>query len=307
MTELAADFDTWGVPSRTFLMLYLLATVVVVTGVLIHRWSTLAGRSAPPADQLRPEQVAYLNGGADRAVWASVSSLRYQGALGVQTDGGLTAEGSPPPGATPLDRAVHYAASQHYPARQLRHAEWVTRALGELRDGLARHDLVVGPDRRAALRLGPLLLAALSALGVARIAAGLVNGRPVWYLVIIVCGLAVLATVLFFRVPRRTRAADRALRTLRQRSRHLAPASHPSYTVYGSAGLAMSVAIYGTASLWALDPTFAQQAEIQREVVTAGGGTTSSCGGGSSAGAGCGGGDGGGGGGGGCGGGGCGG
>ncbi|WP_433529029.1 TIGR04222 domain-containing membrane protein [Micromonospora sp. CA-263727] len=306
MTGFAADLDTWGVPSRTFLIFYLVAAVVLVTGVLMHRRALLSGRSAPTADQIGPQQVAYLNGGEDLAVWSSVSSLRSQGAIGVKSTGELTADGPLPSGATPLDRAVHYAAGQHHTARQLRQTEWVARALTELRDGLARHGLLVSPERRAALRLGSLFLATLLALGVARIAAGLANGRPVWYLVFIVCGLAVVTAVLFLRVPRRTRSADVAIRSLRQRSRHLAPASNPAYAVYGASGLAMAVALYGTASLWAMDPTFAQQAEIQRQAMTAGGtGTTSSCGGGSSAGASDGGGGCGGGGGGGCGGGGC--
>ena len=300
MIEPAADFDfhTWGIPSRTFLIIYLLATVVLIVGVLIFRLRTLTGRSAPPADQLGPQQIAYLTGGEDRAVWSSVSCLRSQGVLGVGPGGELTADGPLSTGATPLDQAVHYAASQRCSARQLRRTEWVTRALDQLRDGLSRHDLLVTPERRAALRLGALLLAAMVALGVARIVAGIANDRPVWYLVFIVGALAVLTTVLFVRVPRRTRAADAALRSLRQRNRHLAPASNPAYAVYGATGAAMAVALYGTASLWALDPAFAQQAEIQREAVTGGGGTVGgSCGGGSTAGAsGCGSGDGGGGG-----------
>ncbi|MFV2101224.1 TIGR04222 domain-containing membrane protein [Micromonospora sp. LOL_024] len=282
MMDLAADFDTWGVPSRTFLTLYLVTALVLVTGALVHRRNLLSGRTAPPADQLGPQQIAYLNGGEDLAVWTSLSSLRNQGLIGVQTNGALTTEGQLPAGATPLDRAVHHAASQHHPARQLRQTEWVARALTELRDGLDRHGLLIGSDRRAALRLGPLLLAALLLLGVARFAAGLANGRPVWYLVFIVCGLAAVTTVLFVRMPRRTRAADLAIRRLQQRNHHLAPASNPAYTVYGSAGLAMAVALYGTATIWALDPTFAQQTEIQRQEATSGDATTS-CSGGSTA------------------------
>ena len=305
MTGLAADFDTWGVPSRTFLILYLVAAVVLVTGVLIHRRALLAGRSAPPADQLSPQQVAYLNGGADLAVWTSLSVLRSQGSIGVQPDRRLTTEGPLPSGATPLDRAVHYAAAQHTPARQLSSTEWVDRALTELRDGLDQRGLLIGANRRAALRLGPLLLAALELLGIFRIIAGLANGRPVWYLVPIVIGLAVVTTLLFVRVPRRTRAADTALRTLRPRNRHLSPASNPAYAVYGATGLAMAVALYGTASLWAMDPAFAQQAEIVRQPLIGGGGGYTggtSCSSGTTAGAGCGSSCGGGGGGGGCGG-----
>ncbi|GIJ11771.1 TIGR04222 domain-containing membrane protein [Micromonospora andamanensis] len=307
MTGFAVDYDTWGVPSSTFITLYLVATVVAVAVVLIRRRALLGGRAAPPADQLSPQQVAYLNGGADFAVWTSLGALRSQGAIGVDPAGLLTTDGPLPPAVTSLDRAIHYAATQRVPAKDVRRAEWVERALTELRDGLDKRGLAIGPDRRAALRQGPLLLVALLVLGVARIIAGIANDRPVWYLVLTVLALAALTAVLLVRVPRRTRAAEAALRTLRQRNRHLAPAANPAYATYGAAGAGMAVALYGTASLWALDPVFAQQAQIQRHVAAGGASSSGGCGGGSTAGAGgCGGGSScGGGGGGGCGGGGC--
>ncbi|WP_341716739.1 TIGR04222 domain-containing membrane protein [Micromonospora sp. FIMYZ51] len=307
MTGLAADFDTWGIPSSTFLAFYLTVAVVLTVGVLIHRRTLLAGRAAPPPDQLNPQQVAYLNGREDLAVWTSLGTLRSQGVIGVSADRRLTVDGPLPPAASQLDRAIHYAATQRVHGRDLRRTEWVERALTELRDGLDRHGLLVGPTRRAALRLGPLLLGALLLLGIARIGAGLANARPVGYLVLVVSGLAVLTGLLFVRVPWRTRAANTALGTLRARHRHLAPGSNPAYAVYGAAGVATAMALYGTASFWAMDPAFAEQAEIQLGAKEAGGyygagasGTTGGCGGG-----GCGSGGDGGGGGGGCGGGGC--
>ena len=87
MTGLAADFDTWGVPSATFLAFYLAATVLFVAGVLIHRRALLAGRSAPPPDQLNPQQVAYLNGREELAVWASLGTLRNQGVMAFRQAG----------------------------------------------------------------------------------------------------------------------------------------------------------------------------------------------------------------------------
>ncbi|MEV4714735.1 TIGR04222 domain-containing membrane protein [Micromonospora sp. NPDC049374] len=287
MTGFAVDYDTWGVPGPTFITLYLVATVIAVAVVLIRRRALLGGRVAPPADQLNPQQVAYLNGGDDFAVWTSLGALRSQGAIGVDPDRRLTADGPLPPAATQLDRAIHYAATQRTLAREVRRTEWVERAVTELRDGLDQRGLAIGPDRRAALRHGPLLLVALLVLGVARIVAGLANDRPVWYLVLTVLALAVLTTVLLVRVPRRTRAAEAALRTLRQRNRHLAPTANPAYATYGATGAAMAVALYGTASLWALDPTFAQQAEIQRQAVAGGATSTGGCGGGGTAGASC--------------------
>ncbi|GIJ24058.1 TIGR04222 domain-containing membrane protein [Micromonospora lutea] len=285
MTGFAVDYDTWGVPGPTFITLYLAATVIAVAVVLVRRRALLGGRAAPPADQLGPQQVAYLNGGADFAVWTSLGTLRSRGAIGVDSERRLTADGPLPPAATQLDRAIHYAATQRIPARDLRRTEWVERALVELRDGLDQRGLALGPDRRAALRQGPLLLVALVVLGVVRIVAGLANDRPVWYLVLTVLALTALTIVLLVRVPRRTRAAEAALRTLRQRNRHLAPAANPAYATYGAAGAGMAVALYGTASLWALDPVFAQQAQIQRHVAAGGASTTGGCGGGSTAGA----------------------
>jgi len=115
-------------------------------------------------------------------------------------------------------------------------------------------------------------------------------------------------------VPRRTRAARAALRSLRRRHNHLAPMYAPAYASYGAAGAAMGIAIFGPASLWAIDPGFAAEAGVAREMTASGtmgsgwtgGGSScgSSSGGGSSCGSSSGGGSscGGGGGGGGCGG-----
>ncbi|QOC91225.1 TIGR04222 domain-containing membrane protein [Micromonospora craniellae] len=296
MTDFAADFHTWGIPSLTFLFFYLAAAVVLAVGTLIHRRTLLSGRTAPPADQLGPQQVAYLNGGKNLAVWTAIGALRGQGVIGVDRRHRLTADAPLPTGATPLDRAVHHAATQRCPARQVARTEWVVRALAELRDGLDRHGLLITPEQRVALRIGPLLMAVLSAVGIARIVAGVMNGRPVWYLVAVVLGLMVLCTLLFALVPRRTKAANAALRLLRMRNSHLAPHSNPSYATYGAAGTAMAVALYGSATIWALDPTFAQQAELQRQAAASTSGTAA-CGGSSTAdasGGGCGGGGGGG-------------
>ncbi|NHW87234.1 TIGR04222 domain-containing membrane protein, partial [Escherichia coli] len=128
----------------------------------------------------------YLNGGDDLAVCTSLGTLRSQGALGVDPDHRLTVDGPLPADATPLDRAVHYSAAQRTLARDVRRTEWVQRALTELRDGLDQRGLTIGPDRRASLRRAPLLLAALLAIGIARIVGGLANNRPVWYLVLTV-------------------------------------------------------------------------------------------------------------------------
>ncbi|MEU4644071.1 TIGR04222 domain-containing membrane protein [Micromonospora sp. NPDC023814] len=292
MSVLAAPGDTWGIPGHVFLWVYLLAAAVVVVGAIVHRVRVLAGPPAGDVGQLGPQQVAYLNGGEQLAIWASLGGLRGSGAIGVRPDRRLTTGGPMPAGTTPLDQAIHLAAGRHATTRELRRDEWVRRALDQLRTSLEQRGLALTQARRAALRLWSFLLTLLLAVGVFRIIAGLSNDRPVGWLVLSQIPLIVVS-VLLHRVPWRTRAATRALRGLRQQHTYLAPASTPAYATYGAAGAAMGVALFGTASLWAMDPGFAEQAEIQRQAASGAGGS-SGCGGGSSCGGGGGGGGGGG-------------
>ncbi|MFJ6196525.1 TIGR04222 domain-containing membrane protein [Micromonospora sp. NPDC092111] len=306
MTVIAAPGDTWGIPGPLFLKLYLMVAVVAVVGTVLHRRRLTAGPDSVGVDQLGPQQVAYLNGGDQLAVWAALGGLRGAGAIDVRPDRKLIAAGPLPAGITPLDYAIRQAAGRPVAARELRRDSGVARALERLRQGLEQHGLLIDADGIRALRRGRNLLLGLLVLGLVRLVAGLVNGRPVGWLLLALLGLGV-TFALVARTPRRTRAANVALRGLRRSNIHLSPVSAPSYATYGAAGAAMGVALYGTVSLWALDPGFAEQAEIQRQALNSSSGsgyssgsTGTSCGGGSSDGGGssCGGG-------GGCGGGGC--
>ncbi len=298
MTVLAAPGDTWGIPGPVFLRLYLLTAVLLLVGGLVHRVRLLGGPSTGTGS-LDPQQVAYLNGGAPLAVLTSLGGLRGSRAIGVSLGGRLTTGGPLPAGTTPLDRAVHVAAGRRLRTRELRDDQWVQQALDQLRTGLEQRGLALTTEQRAALRVVPLLLTALLGVGVLRLFAGLSNDRPVGWLVLALFPL-LIATILFYRRPWRTRAANRALRELRREHTYLAPRSAPAYTTYGATSAAMGVALFGAATLWAMDPGFAQQAEIQRAALNSGG-TSGGCAGGgggdSGGGGGCGGG--------GCGGGGC--
>ncbi|MGY3518217.1 TIGR04222 domain-containing membrane protein [Micromonospora sp. PTRAS2] len=282
MRVLAAPGDTWGIPGPTFLGFYLLAGLVVVIGAIVHRRRVLAGPSSVGGAQLGPQQVAYLNGGNQLAIWTSLGGLRGTGVVGVRTDRRLAVGGSLPAGATPLDRAVHHAANQGLYARELGRDRWVQQALDQLRQGLEQQGLALSAARRQSAQRGSFPVFLLVLLGGFRIFAGLSNGRPVAFLVLAVIPLAI-ASALLARVPWRTRAAERALRELRRTNVHLAPASGPAYATYGAAGAAMGVALFGTATLWAMDPGFAEQAEIQRQALSGTGSTSvGGCSGGSS-------------------------
>ncbi|MEU7974617.1 TIGR04222 domain-containing membrane protein [Micromonospora sp. NPDC049089] len=306
MTVHAASGDTWGISGPTFLRYYIAAAILLVAIVAYQRFRLAVGSSgAMTADPLGPQQVAYLNGGPQLAVHAALGGLRGSGAVGVRPDRRLTTVGAAPTGLTPLDQAIHWAAHQHSRVRDLPQDERVRVALHQIRNGLEERGLLTNDAQRARARFWATLLIALLGLGVLRLVSGLFSGRPVGYLLLTLVALLIVTLVLR-RVPMLTRAGRAALRSVRRQHTHLAPASAPAYATYGAAGAAMGVALYGTASLWALDPGFAEQAEIQRQAAAGSGwsgGSDGSSGGGDSSGS-----DGGsscGGGGGGCGGGGC--
>ncbi|MGC4772463.1 TIGR04222 domain-containing membrane protein [Micromonospora sp. DT44] len=288
----AASGDTWGVPGPTFLRLYLVAAVVLVTIAVLHRVRLGTGAEPVVAKSLGPPEVAYLNGGPALAVHAALGGLRRRGAIDVGPDRRLLTTGPTPSRLTQLEQAIHGAAHQGVRARDLGQDQRVAAVLDQLGASLEGRGLRVSQAQQASARQWRILLAALLVFGVVRLFAGLANGRPVGFLLLTLVGVAV-AVLLLWRVPQATRAGRNALRDLRTRHHHLAPDSSPAYATYGAAGAAMGVALYGTASLWAIDPGFAAQAEIQRQAIASSGwssgagtgssGTTgSSCGGGSS-------------------------
>ncbi|MGW1452353.1 TIGR04222 domain-containing membrane protein [Micromonospora sp. NPDC002411] len=283
----AASGDTWGISGPTFLRYYLLATAVVVVVAVYHRIRLAANSTtAMTADPLGPQQVAYLNGGPRLAVNAAIGGLRGSGAIGVRPDRRLTTIGAAPTGLTPLDQAIHWAAHQHARVGDLPRDERVRVALDQIRNGLEQRGLLTNDAQRARARFWTRLLIGLLGLGVLRLASGLFSGRPVGYLLLTLVALLIVTLVLR-RPPAVTRAGRAALRGVRREHTHLAPASAPAYATYGAAGAAMGVALYGTASLWALDPGFAEQAEIQRQAASGSGwsgGADGSSGGGDSSG-----------------------
>jgi uncharacterized protein (TIGR04222 family) len=295
----AAPGDTWGISGPTFLWVFSFLGVVFFAGTLAHRRRVLRGPSDVRPNVVTGEEAAYLNGGPRLAVYASLGALRTVGAIGVSADGVLAQTGSLPAGATPLDVAVYHAADRRIRPRALPTDRWVADAVESLRAGLERSGLAVTPQARRSARSGALLLLALLALGVARVAAGVSNKRPVGFLTLMLIVLGVVTLMLLVRVPHRTSAGDFVLSSLRQKHSDLAPIRQPAWSTYGPAGAAMGVALFGTAALWTADPAFAAAAEVQRQYAAASGGDSSSyyaggndsgsggsCGGGSSCGGG---------------------
>ncbi|MFY1637771.1 TIGR04222 domain-containing membrane protein [Solwaraspora sp. WMMB335] len=259
--------ETWGISGPTFLAVFGVAAVVLVLANVAYRLIAFAGHDGRPGAPDGAE-VAYLNGGARLAVYASLAGLRSARSIDVDVLGSLRADGPLPAGAGQLDQAVYHAAQRQVRVRDLVTDQWVGDALRQVQEGLTSAGLAPAPAQRQAARLLAATVPALAAVGVLRVFAGAANSRPIGYLLLLLAITVPVGLVLVFSVPRRTRAARRALADLRRRYGYLSPASRPALGMYGATGAAMGVGLFGVASLWAMDPGFAGTADIHRVSAT---------------------------------------
>lgn len=262
---LAATGDTWGIPGPTFLMYFITAIIVVAVVAAIHRRILFNGNSGTDASRLGPQQVAYLNGRDKLAVYTSIGGLRAAGAIGSGPDKTLVQTGHLPSGVTPLDTAVYNAAGRRIRARDITTDQYVVQAVGQLRDGLEEAGLAVTKGQQRAARAWALVGAVVVLIGIARLLDGFQNNKPIGFLFPLTFFALIMAILALTRASRaQTYAADKAMRGLRKQHTYLSPSQSPAYATYGAAGAAMGVALFGAASLYAMDPAFAADAEIQR-------------------------------------------
>lgn len=256
------------------------------------------GRRADPSDSelmaLRPEEVAYLSGGAELAVQAALVSLAQRKLVEpdsrTQT---LTLKGSPPNDAPSLERALGFAFGKG--PRTVRSLTADARPyLALIRKRLIDLGLIV-PDETAWL---PILVPALVGVGVIlvgviKILIGLSRNRPVGFLVMLVA-LAIYAFVQMWRNPaERTVQGDRLLAKLRDRSHGLESSVKLQPDRLAPTDLALAVGIFGPAvissgPLRTLGMSLSRRPVVQTSGSWDSGSTFSSCG--SSCGGGCGGG-----------------
>jgi uncharacterized protein (TIGR04222 family) len=163
---------TWGIPGPTFLIIFTGAVVAAAVLGAVHRHVLFAGDTRTDVGRLGPQQVAYLNGRDRQAIYTALGGLRAAGAIGSGPDRTLVQTGQLPGGVTPLDTAVYSAAGRRIRARDLGSDPWVTRAVSQLRDGLEDAGLVRTAAHRRTARLWAVVGAALVAIGIARLVAG---------------------------------------------------------------------------------------------------------------------------------------
>lgn len=298
MTRSAAG-DTWGISGPTFLVIYGVLAAVVLVACLLRRRSLvnapLRAKRPIPDIASRPHDVAYLNEGAELAVFSALSSLRLRNLIS-STAGTVQAVGRIEPGADELERAIHFTAGTPVHRTRLPMHRPVQAALAASEQRLVDAGLLLSERQRREIRSVGLWMLAVLGLGLLRLLAGIAEAKPVGLLVAAMMIVGVAALGLFGKVTRRTGLGDRALVDLQTGHHALSPASKPDWTVYGPVGAALGIGIFGTSALWASDPALADELATHRMATggsssgTDGGGGGDSGGGGGCGGGGCGGG-----------------
>ncbi|MFP5019937.1 TIGR04222 domain-containing membrane protein [Pseudonocardia phyllosphaerae] len=276
--------DTWGIPGPTFLVIYLiLAVAAIATAVAVRRRIVAVDGRARWGLNRRPEEVAYLNGGPQLAVYAALSAMHVDGTIVTsdRTTGQVRAGAAPGRDATALQRAIHTAAHRLTPSRTLRTHEPVTTELESIASALESSGLLLTPAARARYRRTALLPGAVALLGALRLAAGFATGHAVGFLVVLTVLVTVAAVVMAGKVPHRTRAGDTALDGIRDRHRSLAPHMRPEWGSVGAGAAALSVGAFGVSAMVAAEPAFAEELAAQKASALGAAGGSGGAGGGS--------------------------
>src|SRR5262245_528951 len=174
--------DTWGISGPRFLAIYAATAVLVAALALAVRFAALRGTPVAPGTTARreptPLEVAYLNGGPPRAVFAALAGLRAAQAIDVGSLRELTITGPAPPGLGRLGHAVYSAAERRRRVVGVSSDSAVSTALAALRDDLVNAGWLATSEQRARARVGGWLILGLAGVGLMRIVAGLANSRP---------------------------------------------------------------------------------------------------------------------------------
>ena len=256
LTGPTGNAPLWGMDGAQFLQLYvLLAAVAVVAALLVRQ---RGGRRGPGGDVLlEPEALGYLAGGRERAGYVALAQLRAERMIRTVGRGRFVVVDQTRPAGSVLQAAVVDQSHTERSISAVLTSGPVRAAATELRDRLRAAGLKPAHPQLVAGRAAVGLLAVVEVLGVVRLATASPDDRT-GYLVLVVLVVGAATFALLRWPPRRTATGHRALRDQRQAGRHLRNSVHPAWTTYGPVGLGTSVALFGTAALFALDPAFVE-------------------------------------------------
>jgi uncharacterized protein (TIGR04222 family) len=258
--------DTWGVSGPWFLAGYLALTLVVLLVVVLARRSIAraSGRNGR-VDGVAgdPYRLAMLNEGETLTAATVVAELRRIGVVDELSDGDadVFVVGARPRGLDPLEDSVYgvLQESPHSTVESIVDAPAPSAELASLRTSLVADGLLLTDDQRRRTRRHALWVVGLLVLGGARIVAGLANGKPVLFLVMLVGALAIVVLPWSLRPARTTGLGQDILKSARKSSNGL-----KKDIGSGDPRLGLAIALFGAAVLWNAEPGLAQTLGLPR-------------------------------------------
>lgn len=240
--------ETWGISSTGFLQLYLPIAIFAVAVAFWLRYRVVSASADAPAAELTAPELGLLTSD-HRAVMASVALLRSHELIDAQG----RANGAR--AAIALDPFT-VAVSGHLGKSQQSITDVTRRMrpdLDRLRDSLIERGYLTGPRLTKELREAALPIVVAGLFGVVRLIAGVINGNPVLFLVLVLILLG-LAWWLVVRALRVTPLGKAALHEATIGNFHLRPSAVPAYPSYGPAAAGLAVALFGVQALMLIDP-----------------------------------------------------
>ena len=214
-----------------------------------------------------PVLVGYLCGGPRRAVDTAVAVLLSQGAIEATDDGRLMStldSGRPRPSGHGLNGAVLAAADGTRRLTDLVDEPDVRDALANTRTDLELRGWARTEGERRRARRGTVPLILLFAGGV--IWALVTRDRPV-VLGALVAGLGLIR---FLDVKIASGQGQEMLQQVQQDHGHLRPQFGASRALHNARTLPMSVALFGPAPMWIVNPGFARRAGVRATLAAVG-------------------------------------
>ena len=181
---LEATAETWGISGPTFLLVYLvLAVAVWIAGTQTRRMLADPRATGPAADvTAHPHDVAYLNGGADLAVYSALSSMHLRGTI-TSSRGAVQSAGRLDPGTDGLERAIHFTARGRCAAAGCRSTAPCAPPCPRSRSGWSAPACCCRRSSGCRIRRVGLWMLAVAVLGLVRLLAGVAEAKPVGFLV----------------------------------------------------------------------------------------------------------------------------
>ena len=237
--------------------------------------------------ELKPYEMAYLVGQEKRVIDLAVTSLVRSNLLAVSADGELIPIPNAilPPRVDPIERSIFQCIGPGQTLDKVQSSSF--QSIEALRSHLTDRNLWLTEQSAKGTRDVTSLIAwGLLILGVIRCGNGVLNGRPVGYLIAMLIGLLLLASGLWIK-PLRTRDGDRRVKFAQKNYKSQFQPGMPDF-------LLMGFALYGVTALTG-HPAMADLASIlvpppsSSSSDSSGGCSGGGCGGGGCGGGGCGG------------------